>query len=222
MIFPAMRGKNGGYINLNESAEKHDLWQKRPKNLERSPFLDPATCQQMVAEYHAERGLVYSFGGWLEDRSLVWGGSYMEEGQKFIHLGYDFNASVGTPVAVNRECELIQIDDDTPEEHGWGTRLIVRLIDEPMFLIYAHVKLRLSHGQKKPGTILHPGCVFAEIAPSDCNGGWYSHVHVQAMALEAYQEFQKNPASLDGYGKKSDIAKLARWHPDPMRFIAID
>jgi hypothetical protein len=176
----------------------------------------------MIRESEQELGLDFSFGGWLEDRSDIWGGSYMEHMHKFIHLGMDLNAPAGTPVAINRECEIVQIDDDTPEEHGWGTRVIVRLIDEQMFLIYAHVKLRLSHGQKKPGTILHPGFVFAEIAPSNCNGGWYSHVHVQAMTLEAYREFKKDPASLDGYGKESEVVRLARLYPDPLRFIDID
>ena len=153
MIFPTLRGKNGGYINLNQTAIECIFERGYAGYPDSSPFLDPDMCQQMVDEYHARRELTYSFGGWFEDRSAVWGGSYLEEGCKFIHLGYDFNAPVGTSVAVNRECEIILIDDDTPDVGGWGARVIVRLIDVQMFLIYAHVKLRLSHGQRKTGTI---------------------------------------------------------------------
>jgi len=220
MIFPTLKGKNGGYINLDRIAEEAVSRQRRPSHPKISPYLDPARCQKLVHKYQAKRGLAYSFGGWLEDRSFVWGGSYLEKDKMYVHLGYDFNAPVGTLVAVDRACEVVLVDDDTPLIGGWGTRMIVRLIDEPMYLIYAHIRLRLN-GDKKLGPILEPGTVFGEIAPPELNGYWYPHVHVQAMTLEAYHEAVRDPESLDGYGKKSEIYRLSHWYPDPLRFVEI-
>ena len=223
MILANLKGKRGGYFNLNLRAQRRLPaivgYYQSPKQ---SPFLKPRACQEeLIDPAHQELELDYSWGGWIEDRSTVWRGCYMQAGNKYIHLGYDFNAPVGTLVAVDMHCKVISIYSDTPEEHGWGTRVIVRLLDEPMYLIYARVDL-LSPAEKLLGTKLKPGDVFGTIAPPERNGGWYSHLHLQGMSPEGYELFKAVPESLDGYGKIGEEAKLARLYPDPMRYIRIE
>lgn len=223
MLLANLRGKKGGYLNLDLRAQRRlPILQGYSTPPKRSIFLKPHVCQtELIDRAHKELGLDYSWGGWLEDRSVVWRGSYLQAGNKYIHLGYDFNAPAGTSVAVDKHCKVVHIDSDTPEEHGWGTRVIVRLLDEPMYLIYAHVDL-LIPTDKLLGTKLKPNDVFATIAPPERNGGWYPHVHVQAMTQEAYEFFKANPASLDGYGKVGEEAQLARLYPDPMCYLRIE
>lgn len=217
MIFPTLKGKVTGYVNLNEYAAG---WLKRNNHkprLKKSPLLDPEICQAMVEECHMQLGVDYSYGGWLEDRSVLWKGSYLEEGNKYIHLGLDINAPVRTAVALDMPGQIVLIDNDHPFVGGWGNRVIIKLHSVPIVLIYAH----LANIRYNVGQFLNSGEIFAEIGPSSSNGKWYTHVHVQAMTMAAYNDFLRKPLDLDGYGKEGDISKLARLFPDPMQFIEI-
>ena len=220
MQFFDFANKKGGYINIDTRSLKYlprVVGYTQPKM---SPALKPHVCQKKIIEpTHKELGLDYSWGGWLENRSNIWRGCYMAKDNKYIHLGYDFNLPVGTRICASRPCEVLDIYTDTPEEHGWGTRIIVRLLDERMYLIYAHLDL-LGPNAPRVGQELRPGYLIGTIAPPERNGGWYSHVHWQGMSEEANEEFRRDPASLDGYGKVGDEARLARLYPDPMRFVS--
>lgn len=217
MIFPTLKGHPTGYVNLNEYAKK---WLRRnnyEQELTESPLLDPQICQAMVEECHMQLGVDYSYGGWLEDRSVLWKGSYLEEGNKYIHLGLDINAPVGTPVALGMPGQIVFMDNDHPLLGGWGKRVMIKLHSVPIVLIYGH----LANIRYNVGQFLNSGEIFAEIGPSSSNGKWYTHVHVQAMTMRAYNDFLKKPLELDGYGKERDISELARLFPDPIQFIAI-
>lgn len=217
MIFPTLKGRSTGYINLNEYAKE---WLKRntcEHELTESPLLDPQICQAMVDECHIRLGVQYSYGGWLEDRSVLWKGSYLEEDNKYTHLGLDINAPEGTPVALDMPGQIVFIDNDHPLVGGWGNRVMIKLHFLPIVLIYGH----LANIKYRIGRIIEAKDIFAEIGPSSSNGSWYTHVHVQAMTMAAYSNFLEKPLELDGYGKESDISKLARLFPDPMQFIEI-
>jgi murein DD-endopeptidase MepM/ murein hydrolase activator NlpD len=217
MIFPDLKGKLVGYVNLDEYAKR---WLRRNGYEEypsKSPLLDPRICQEMLDECHALLGLAYSYGGWLEDRSVLWRGSYLKEGDKYMHIGLDVNAPVGTKIALDMPGEVAFIDDDHPVIGGWGRRVIIQLNAFPIVLIYAH----LGNITCALGDSLRSGDIFAEIGPSSHNGNWYTHTHVQAMIKEAYEMFVCNPSGLDGYGNEKDIAELAKLFPDPMRYIQL-
>jgi murein DD-endopeptidase MepM/ murein hydrolase activator NlpD len=223
MIFPTLSGRVSGYVNLNLYARG---WLKRNGYSGAHseigypvvcPLLDPVACQDMVLECHAKLGLDFSYGGWLEDRSILWKGSYLKDDNKYIHLGLDVNAPAGTPVALDMPGRLALVDNDHPLAQGWGTRVMVKLDDAPIVLIYAH----LANVKYEVGEALKRGDIFAEVGSSDWNGIWYTHTHVQAMTLAAYGHFLHQPLELDGYGREEDIHRLARWFPDPMQFIEL-
>ena len=219
MIFPEFKGKKFGYINLNDEGkawlvENADRFAGAPSN----PLMDPVVCQEMVASVHTKLNIDFSYGGWLEDRSAVWKDSYLEEENAPIHLGVDINALPGTKIAADPGT-VVRIDDDYPEEGGWGPRVIVHHASQPIYMIYAHLDRKIG---VKVGDRLVPGQVFAEIGTAPWNGNWYPHVHVQTLSIEAYDEAAADGfKELDGYGMVADIPEHARRHPDPLQYIVL-
>jgi murein DD-endopeptidase MepM/ murein hydrolase activator NlpD len=120
MIFPKLKGKIFGYVNLNTEAE---LWMKNKKpSPSKEALLDASISSIMVTDVHNKYHLDYSYGRWVEDRSFLWKGTYLEPLNTYIHLGIDINAPDGTEIATNFDAEVVIIDDDYPEEGGWGAK----------------------------------------------------------------------------------------------------
>lgn len=217
MIFPTLKGKPYAEVNLNDLAKKW-LTEKYPSPPEKNPLMDPLVCQQMVDEFHASNGLAFSFGGYLEDRSTVWRDSYLTPKNTYLHLGVDYNAPIGTEVAIDHDAEVIFTMDDTPLIGGWGSHVMFKLSDAPMYLLYGHLdkNLRAEAGQK-----LSPGTVFATVGAPNVNGHWYSHVHVQALTPETFAKFEKDIDALDGYGLVAEKSSLSTQFPDPAQFVSL-
>lgn len=217
MIFPDLNNVTSGYLNLNLEAERWLAENRAPG--EANPLLDPSVSQRFVEVLHRDLGLDVSYGGWLEDRSALWEGSYLDATGMYLHLGVDVNAPVGTRVAVDVAADVIAVDDDSPLVGGWGNRVIVALRDAPVVLMYAH----LAGGIRcVAGDALAPGDTFAEIGPPEQNGWWFSHVHVQAVNKEYFLSLSdQERRDLDGYGHASDRTRLARLFPDPMKYVML-
>jgi murein DD-endopeptidase MepM/ murein hydrolase activator NlpD len=193
VVFPSLAGQPACEINLNSIAIQ---WlRQHPSEPIPEKGLSAQTHLQMIIQAQREHGVAYSYGGWMEDRSTLLKGTYLDEEKKYMHVGVDINAPEGTPVAVSREGTVIHIDDDHPEEGGWGPRVIIQVKDSPIALIYTHLDPEILC---KVGDILRPGTVFAKIGPPSHNGGWFSHLHVQALSQEALAMFKKDPGSIDG------------------------
>lgn len=222
MIFPGLEGQPCGYLNLTLCGRRllcEDPELRHKVRHGQNPLLDPTLCQEMVEREHEELGLAFSYGGWLEDRSTLWRGSYLDKNRAYLHLGVDFNAPIGTMISASHTMTVVDISDDHPDPHGWGRRIIAELVDEPVTLVYGHV----DNITCEVGEEVRAGALFADIAPPSHNGGWYPHLHVQAITREAWERHYKlHPLhSLDGYGCLTDRADWARTFPDPMRYIRI-
>ena len=204
VLFETLKGTPCGYLNVNDLA-------KTTNNS------DPALIGQKIEEYHRQAGLVWSYGGYHEERDTLWANvPYLKERGTFLHLGVDFNVPAGTPVMATRPGVVVRIDDDHPEEYGWGPRIIVRLKhNPPIYLIYAHlgkIACRLGQSVTVKNIIAHVG------APPR-NGGWFAHLHVQTAADEAWQFYEPRLKELDGYGKVEDRVVSARQFPDPLPYL---
>ncbi len=216
MLFPAFKNKISGYVNLDTEAQKwvqeHDL------SIIPNPLLDPDTCQQMVSNVHKKYNLDFSYGGWLEDRSFLWKGSYLDETGGYIHLGVDFNVPEYTEVASCFDAEVVRIDDDYPIEGGWGNRIIVKHATLPLYFIYAHLDEDLIC---KVGDILVQGQVFAKVGKTPFNGKWFPHLHLQSVDSVLYEELIRTNAldTLDGYGLVADVTKNSLLFKDPIPFV---
>lgn len=216
MIFPVFRNKKLGYVNLNIEAGK---WIADKKDrYGKNPFLDSAICQKMINDANKKYNLDFSFGGWMEDRSFIWKGCYMEQKKTYTHLGLDLNVPAGTEVAATFDAKVIRADTDSSRDCGWGTRVILRHWLEPLYFIYAHLDKDIKC---QVGDSIPEGKVFAKVGKPPYNGNWFEHLHLQTIAEEYFEELERKNlwAELDGYGAESEIGINAKRFPDPVRFI---
>ncbi len=219
MLFPTLPSDSMGLVNLNEMSKK---WSQSKGVDGQNVLLDPETCDLMVKYCNRRIHKPFSYGGYMEDRSFLWRGCYMEDGEKFRHLGVDFNVPAGTIVALDREATVLKVDNDSPEKHGWGTRVIVLLKGISTVLIYAHLSKKVARGVRH-GEFLKPGAFLGLVGESSVNGGWFPHLHVQAVQRDLYYKFLENDLKdLDGYaGLDEDKKVLQELYPDPMQFVSI-
>lgn len=184
-----------------------------------SPALTPSVAERFLRDLHASLSVEWSWGSYLENRSNLWRGGYMARDRAFIHTGVDFNVKAGTPVHADSPGEIILVDHDIGEVGGWGTRVVVRLFHHPVVLIYAHLSPGPEYGE---GATLVTGQRFATVGRAIHNGGWFPHLHLQAVTCDAWEYFYPHRMrELDGYGRKEDLALIMARFPDPMPFIRL-
>lgn len=214
-LFPQLIGQPCGYLNLNDLAQ--DVRRRRARDHD-NPFIDPEEAAQEIARYHERAAIAWSYGGYLERRETVWEHvPYLEKRNTFLHLGVDFTVPAGTRVSLTRPGSVVQVDDDHPDAHGWGPRVIVLLKHCPVCLIYAH----LGRITCRKGDELSLNHIIGEVGTFPFNGGCFPHLHVQAMTYEAWKFYQPRLSELDGYGPVEDKAALARKFPDPLPYLRI-
>ncbi len=210
MLFPELQGKRFSSTDLDREARELGLG-------EENALLDPEMCQKFVEDCHRRYKTDFSYGGWLELRSTLWRGSYLDEAEHYVHLGIDFNVPAGTAVAAPRACLVIRIDNDFPDVYGWGNRIIVHDAEMNVMVIYAHLDTPTG---VKVGDSLKPGQVFARVGDASKNGGWFPHLHVQLVVPEQYERLLQNDLrDLDGYGHIRDIEMLKIYFPDPLEYL---
>ena len=220
MLFPAFDNQPVMGINLDREAA---AWQARQPDAgapeKPNPLLDPGICGQMVAQAHQRAGVAWSYGGYLENRSRLWRGSYLEKSGNFMHLGVDFNVPQGTAIVANFSAGLVVVDNDHDPDGGWGERIILRPdgLEQDVLLIYAH----LQEIRFKPGDRIPAGAVLAEVGGPPHNGNWHPHLHVQAIRRAQFEAVLVNQfQELDGYGHPSEQASLSQSFPDPLPLVA--
>lgn len=163
----------------------------------------------------------HTFGGYLEDRSLLWNG--FEESKKMIHLGIDINnLKHGDEVTVPCDVKVVHVFKDSTPFNGWGLRLILEMEKSYMdckFLLYGHLdpKFAPEEGQK-----FSTGDIVGKVGNSDNNGGWFIHLHVQLIKREMFMKYIDNLEKLDGYLLDSDIDMSERYSSDPTELIFND
>jgi murein DD-endopeptidase MepM/ murein hydrolase activator NlpD len=217
MLFPELYGKRSVSINLNLEAK---AWMSLHSDRTSNPLLDPEACQAFVTACHRKYGVDFSYGGWLEDRSTLWQGSYLDQDQKYIHLGVDFNVPTGTRVTLDRAATVIRIDNDYPDKHGWGTRIIVQEPQADVVVLFAHLDQALNI---TVGDQLTAGSIIAKVGEPPFNGDWFPHLHTQIIKTFHYTELLKNDLrDLDGYGRAVDLEILKKQFSDPMRSLKLE
>jgi murein DD-endopeptidase MepM/ murein hydrolase activator NlpD len=170
----------------------------------------------MIDEVHRRCGVVWSYGGYMENRSNLWRGSYLEAAGNFLDLGVDCTAPRGTDIAVDFPAKVILADHDPDRDGGWGIRVFLAL-DGPV-LVYAH----LQNVAVEPGQKLEPGAVFAEVGGPPDNGNWFPHLHVQAIRTGLFHEILlERFQELDGYGHPNAIDELQYDFPSPLPFLRV-
>lgn len=203
-IFPAYSGQPALRVNLNDYAKK-----LRPR-AGKSPFLNAAVTDRFLRLLHKRSGAGYSFGGYLEDRRDLWRGSYLNDGNA-VHLGIDVNLPAGTEMTVKYPSIVTHVIHDPDQQGGWGSVIIFRLaapLDEISHFLYAH--LARDKVFVKPGDQAKCGDIVAELGQSHENGGWYEHLHIQAISANAWPQLDGDLKKFDGYSPMPEGGA----HPD--------
>lgn len=215
-VFPELADRPALYINMNDFYAR-----ARPKKDGKSIYLDPSLTGRFLAALHKSQNAEYSFGGYLEDRADLWNGSYMDE-DRAVHLGIDVNAPAGTLVASARPATVAKIIHDPDQDGGWGSVIIFEL-DAPVgnisHFIYAHLSPDIL---VKSGDRVSPGQGVAKLGDPQVNGGWYEHLHIQAMTKEAWDlvRDRNDMGAFDGYDSWPEGAEH-RLSPNPAPLLFI-
>lgn len=214
-LFPQLAAAHSTVVNLDREGAKWLADRGQPAaSFSVSPLLDPKLCAKFIGELHERLKVDYTVGGYLEDRSVLWKGCYMEATKRYLHLGIDINLSAGSVLHAPCQLTIVRIDDDYPETCGWGPRVFATCEAERpgIVAIFAH----LENITCNVGEVVTAGAPFASIGRPPFNGNWIPHLHIQNILIEEFDRIVQNDIKLlDGYGPLGDAAELARLYPDP-------
>lgn len=193
------------------SANKESILYEKTKS---TNLQDTGSGRRLIDRAKEKYKADYLWGGWMEDRSHVLRGCYLEP-SKFIHLGYDFFVPDGTEIITDYDAVVLQLYFDCPEEYGWGTRLLLSIPKFNITIAYGHLAYKPP---VRSGDIIKAGTTIGFVGAKDENGGWAPHLHLQAITGSVF-DYVINPAELDGYGEKADKRALKKKFPDPLPYV---
>lgn len=203
------------YAELNLSQELINFLQKHPKlKLSAKDAVDPYKCTELVKQIHQEKNLVWSYGGYLENRSVALQDSYLKKTKCWMHLGIDINLPIGTEVRAALNGIVHKADSDYPEEGGWGNYVILehQISGVKFYSIYGHLSKNCLVDIDQT---ISSGEIIGLVGNQEENGFWFPHTHFQFIS-ETEMKAKENPFTLDGYGSEKDLSYLKENYPDPL------
>lgn len=216
MTIPSIQDARILALDLNRFAVKDAAFRGLSKT-GNNPYIDPYFLDRILSQYHERQGLDATFGSYGENRGFIWRQTYLDGMENPIHAGIDINVPVGTLVEADTDCIVAWVGTDHPDKFGWGNRVIVKLRDAEIWMIYAH----LGSPIVRVGRPLGPGSALGYVGGPHENGGWYPHLHVQAMTKTAWDMFLEDPTSIDGYCPAAQWPQMKKNFPFPGRYIRI-
>ena len=137
-----------------------------------------------------------------------------------IHLGIDLNAPAGASVLTPLAGQVMHAVPCREQGGGWGGWFVLRA-DAPRcgaaYLLFGHLAHR---GLPRPGDRLAEGAPVGSIGTPEENGGWYPHLHLQALSAAAWEAVRHAPDQvLDGYAFPA--ADLDRLYADPAPLVGL-
>lgn len=210
-IFPELVAKESGFLNINQLVAEY-LARHPATNPEHC--IDPAFVDTLIAREHEKRDIAWSYGGYLEDRSVFLQTSYLKLHGNFLHLGLDINVPAGTPVTNSVDATVLLVDNDYDQHCGWGPRIILQPTADAykqLAIIYGHLQNPLV----QTGEFVAAGTRLATIGAPPENGNWFAHLHLQTVKRSYLEEHPDWPITLDGYGHPTMRDQLQEIFPDP-------
>jgi len=126
----------------------------------------------------------YSIGKYNEKRPNMYSGALFEDTGRYIHMGIDIGAPIGTPVKsfFNGEIYLFKYNG---YELDYGYTIITKHIlnNQSVYALYGHLS-KVSIQDKQIGQQINSGDVLGYIGSEKENGGWHPHVHFQLSLIE--------------------------------------
>ena len=128
---------------------------------------------------------------------------------RFLHIGIDIGAPVGTPCMAFDEGEISHFGYNAADG-DYGYVIITKHIvgEMPIWALYGHLSADSIKG-KKIGQKISRGEVICWMGDRDENGGWESHLHFQLSINEP--ETHDMPGVVNPENRKTALEK----YPDP-------
>ena len=151
----------------------------------------------------------FSIGKYNEKRLNMYKGDLFEKANRYIHMGIDIGAPVGTAVKSFFDGEIFLFKYNNLElDYGYTIITKHKLNNQIIYALYGHLS-KSSIQDKKVGQKIYCGEIFASLGIKGENGGWASHVHFQLSLLEPKQ------CDLPGVVSEKDHAFALKVFPDP-------
>lgn len=215
---PHVMSQRHGYANFGAFAAS---LMKHSKPGAPNPNTKPRGQESRKVQLQKLLGLDWYYGGWMEDRSIVWSDTYLKETGNFLHLGIDCSVNAKTLVFAVSDGDILYSGTDMPEIGGWGGHVVqkIRYQGEETALIYGH----LGGSYVPSGSFVRKGEPIGRIGTKEENGFWGEHLHLQLVRevdhVKDWRHFFDK--EMDGYGKVKDIKYWARRCPDPTPLLFI-
>ena len=151
----------------------------------------------------------FSIGKYNEKRPNMYEGDLFEKTNRFIHMGIDIGAPVGTPVKSFYDGEIFLFKyNDQKLDYGYTIITKHQIRDQNIYALYGHLS-NSSLKNKKIGQKIYSGEVIAHLGSEEENGGWPSHVHFQLSLIEP------KICDMPGVVSESDHNVAVKVFPDP-------
>ena len=128
---------------------------------------------------------------------------------RFLHIGVDIGAPVGTPCMAFQEGEIAYFGYN-PDDGDYGNVIVTKhLVDgTPVWALYGHLSSSSIEG-KGVGEKISRGEVIGWMGDRHENGGWESHLHFQ-LSL-----FDPGTHDMPGVVSPGDRLEALIKYPDP-------
>ncbi|MFZ2620061.1 MAG: peptidoglycan DD-metalloendopeptidase family protein [Alphaproteobacteria bacterium] len=207
IVFPTLPA-TARWTKLNLNAE---AFQAFPETFGENTLNNPVLCVMWVATLAD-----YPYGGYMEDRTHLWRNHYHNPAI-MRHLGVDYTAPAGTPVAVPADCTVIHVVRDN-SYGGWGGCIFFKLAtpyrNAPYFLL-GHLAFE---GLPAVGQVCAKGQVVGMLGAPHENGQWFPHLHAQCFDQTWFDRYAPNLENMDGYGPNHELTNPHC--PDPTALMA--
>ena len=126
----------------------------------------------------------FSIGRYNEKRPNMYEGDLFEKTKRFIHMGIDIGAPVGTPVKSFYDGEIFLFKyNDQKLDYGYTIITKHQIKGQNIYALYGHLS-NSSLKNKNIGQKIYSGEVIAYLGSEEENGGWPPHVHFQLSLIE--------------------------------------
>ena len=129
----------------------------------------------------------YSIGKYNEKRPNMYKGELFEKTSRFIHMGIDIGAPVGTAVKSFFDGEIYSFKfNNIKFDYGYTIITKHKIKNQNIYALYGHLS-KSSIVNKSVGQKIHSGEDIAFLGNKQENGGWPPHVHFQLSLVKPKQ-----------------------------------
>ena len=127
---------------------------------------------------------LFSIGKYNEERPHMYTGDLFEKSNRFIHMGLDIGAPIGTAVKSFYDGEIFLFKYNKLKlDYGYTIITKHKLKSQSIYALYGHLS-KSSIKDKKIGQKINSGDTLGFLGNKQENGGWPPHVHFQLCLIK--------------------------------------